>query len=148
MREGNCAVRALILYRRRRFINHLLTYVLTYLLKVFLGKTLPSLCSLAALFTLNVSFNAPFTRPPAQTVKFTTRSWVSFDINRFESDLAASDLGTTDSTDVHQLFEMYDTTLRMLLDKHAPQRSCSSSTATVAVVRRRLSTGEERSAPS
>ena len=25
--------RALILYRRRRFINHLLTYLLTYLLK-------------------------------------------------------------------------------------------------------------------
>ena len=68
------------------------------------------------------SFNAPFTRPPAQTVKFTTRSWVNFDINRFESNLAASDLGTTYSTDVHQLLEMYDTTLMMLLDKHAPRK--------------------------
>jgi len=70
-----------------------------------------------------ISFNAPFTRPPAHAVTFTTRSWVKFDINRFESDLAVSDLGTTDSTDVHQLFEMYDTTLRTLLDKHAPQRT-------------------------
>ena len=30
--------RALILYRRRRFINHLLTYLLTYLLTIKLGK--------------------------------------------------------------------------------------------------------------
>jgi len=70
-----------------------------------------------------LSFSASFSTLSAQIVKFITRSWVTFDIPRYESDLAVSDLALTDSTNVHQLFQMYDEMLRTLLDKHVPQRT-------------------------
>ena len=48
------------------------------------------------------------------------RQWSKFDACQFERELAASELATTDSTDVDYLFQLYYDTIRTLLDKHAP----------------------------
>jgi len=68
-------------------------------------------------------FSLPFVKPQLQFVKRTRRRWADFDIVKFEDELAATELMTTDSTDVNFLFQLYDTTLRSLLDKHAPERT-------------------------
>ena len=46
----------------------------------------------------------------------------NFDVDQFDRELAASELATTDSSDVNYLFGLYDTTLRSMVDKYAPLR--------------------------
>ena len=68
-------------------------------------------------------FQLSIPRPPLQYVDISTRSWKGFKADRFRDDLLSSTLCQPDSyTDlsVDQLQEMYDTTLPLLLDKHAP----------------------------
>ena len=67
-----------------------------------------------------VTFRIPFCKPSVQMKTFTRRQWSKFDASQFELELAASELATTDSTDVDYLFQLYDDTIRTLLDKHAP----------------------------
>ena len=67
-----------------------------------------------------VTFYIPFSKPPMQMKTFTRRQWSTFDASQFELELAASELATTDSTDVDYLFQLYDDTIRTLLEKHAP----------------------------
>ena len=67
-------------------------------------------------------FQLSIPRPPLQYVDISTRSWKGFNADRFRDDLLSSTLCQPDSyTDlsVDQLQEMYDTTLPLLLDKHA-----------------------------
>jgi len=80
-------------------------------------------CDLCVSDHFLVMFSLPFVKPQLQFVKRTRRLWADFDIVKFEDELVATELMTTDSTDVNFLFQLYDTTLRSLLDKHAPERT-------------------------
>ena len=51
------------------------------------------------------------------------RKWTQFDVDKFEKELAESDLITSPPTDCREYFTRYDNTLRELLDKHAPLKS-------------------------
>ena len=51
------------------------------------------------------------------------RNWSTFDRAAFESDLAASELALSSSTDVEWLYGEYDNCISKLLDKHAPART-------------------------
>ena len=65
-------------------------------------------------------------RPPVNFVNVSTRAWKSFDEHSFRSELRSSKLcnpGEYGGASVDDLQELYDTTLRTLLDKHAPSRS-------------------------
>jgi len=62
------------------------------------------------------------------------RQWSKFDACQFERELAASELATTDSTDVDYLFQLYDDTTRTLLDKHARGGPIQPASATEARV--------------
>jgi hypothetical protein len=53
------------------------------------------------------------------------RRWRSFDVTAFAADLQQSRLVAATPTDVDELFNCYDSTLRSLLDKHAP--ACRST---------------------
>ena len=50
-------------------------------------------------------------------------SAISFDLDRFVNDLAISELATTTSDDVDYLFKLYQSTMTVLIDKNAPQRT-------------------------
>ena len=58
----------------------------------------------------------------SSTSKRYVRNWRTLDVDAFvsDSDLQTSDLVVSPSDDVVAAFECYDTTLRTLLDKHAP----------------------------
>ena len=73
-----------------------------------------------------VTFYIPFSKPPVQMKTFTRRQWSKFDASQFELELTASELATTDSTDVDYLFQLCDDTIRTLLDKHAPPTTVRS----------------------
>ena len=65
-------------------------------------------------------------RPPVNFVNVSTRAWKSFDEHSFRSELRSSKLCNPEEyggASVDDLQELYDTTLRTLLDKHAPSRS-------------------------
>ena len=49
------------------------------------------------------------------------RKWSNFDIVDFINDLATSEL----ANDVNYLFDLYNSTMTTLVDKHAPQRTVS-----------------------
>ena len=51
------------------------------------------------------------------------RNWSTFDRAAFESDLAASELALSSSTDVEWLYGEYDNCISKLLDKHAPAQT-------------------------
>jgi len=70
-----------------------------------------------------VTFHVPVSRPSAQLKTFTSRHWSKFDISQFEQELATSELASTNSSDVDCVFQLYDNTIRTLLDKHAPPRT-------------------------
>jgi len=57
---------------------------------------------------------------PLSTSKRYVRNWRTLDVDAFVSDLQTSDLVVSPPDDVVAAFECYDTTLRTLLDKHAP----------------------------
>ena len=62
------------------------------------------------------------------------QKWTQFDVDKFEKELAESDLITSPSTDCREYFTHYNKTLRALLDKHAPLKStvqCSRATSTL-----------------
>ena len=68
-------------------------------------------------------FQLQLPRPPVNFVNVSTRAWKSFDEDSFRTELRASNLcnpAEYDGASVDDLQEMYDTTLRTLLDKHAP----------------------------
>jgi len=69
---------------------------------------------------LLVAFRIPANKPTVEFKTYTSRQWSKFDMCHFEHDLAASELATTDSTDVDHLFLLYNSTMQSLLDKHAP----------------------------
>jgi len=87
------------------------------------SRAAADVCDLCVSDHFLVMFSLPFVKPQLQFVKRTRRRWADFDIVKFEDELAATELMTTDSTDVNFLFQLYDTTLRSLLDKHAPERT-------------------------
>ena len=60
--------------------------------------------------------------PAAPPTFHQVRQWRTFDIDAFAADLARSDLATAPSDDVGTAFSRYDSTLRELLDRHAPMR--------------------------
>ena len=74
-----------------------------------------------------LSFELPLPRPPVQEIDIETRAWKGFDADRFRDDLLKSRLcmpsGGHDALSVDELQNMYDITLKELLDKHAPSRS-------------------------
>ena len=68
-------------------------------------------------------FQLQLPRPPVNFVNVSMRAWKSFNEDSFRSKLRASKLcnpAEYDGNSVDDLQEMYDTTLRTLLDKHAP----------------------------
>lgn len=67
----------------------------------------------------SVTFYKPVNKPSIKLKTYTSRQWSKFDISQFECKLATSELATTDSNDVDYLFQLYDSTIRTLLDKHA-----------------------------
>jgi len=58
---------------------------------------------------LLVAFRIPANKPTVEFKTYTSRQWSKFDVCHFKHDLAASELATTDSTDVDHLF-LYCTT--------------------------------------
>ena len=71
-------------------------------------------------------FQLQLPRPPVNFVNVSTRAWKSFNEDSFRTELCASKLcnpAEYDGASVDDLQEMYDTTLRTLLDKHAPCRT-------------------------
>ena len=81
-----------------------------------------------------VTFHIPVHKPSTQSQlkMFTSRQWSKLDVSQFEHELATSELAITDSNDVDYVFQLYDNTIRTLLDKHAPPK----------IVRRRLRPAE------
>ncbi len=51
------------------------------------------------------------------------RKWKSVDVSSFNHDIAASDLCTKPPNDLEDLVACYDTTLKAILDKHAPSKT-------------------------
>jgi len=70
-------------------------------------------------------------RPPVCFVDVSTRAWKGFNEDNFRRELLASGLclppAAYSGIPVDELQERYDTTLRALLDKHAPCRTARSS---------------------
>ena len=75
---------------------------------------------------LLVAFRIPANKPTVEFKTYTSRQWSKFDVCHFKHDLAASELATTDSTDVDHLFLLYNSTMQSLLDKHAPPTAVRS----------------------
>jgi len=76
----NTVLRALILYRRRRFINHLLTYFLTYLLTL-------SVCVYTVSYTMDTMYFTWMDKPlelerNLQLPQFALRSYVQHDCSQ------------------------------------------------------------------
>ena len=74
----------------------------------------------------NLVLQLQLPRPPVNFVNVSTRAWKSFDEDSFRSELRSSKLcnpGEYGGASVDDLQELYDTTLRTLLDKNAPSRS-------------------------
>ena len=72
-----------------------------------------------------VRFQIPIRRPPPHIVNVSTRAWKGFDLNKFRTDILASDLcnpGIYGALSVDQAQELYDSTLSSILDNHAPRR--------------------------
>ena len=71
-------------------------------------------------------FQLQLPRPPVNFMNVSTRAWKSFNEDSFRIELRASRLcnpAEYDGASVDDLQELYDTTLRTLLDKHAPCRT-------------------------
>jgi hypothetical protein len=68
------------------------------------------------------------------TVRRQRRCWRQFNFDRFCDDLAQSTLvhSKADDTSIDELFDLYDTTLRSLIDTHAPVKTVSIRTARTA----------------
>jgi len=54
------------------------------------------------------------------------RSWRSFDIDAFKNDLMSADLVVNPPDNCDDFFTLYDSTLKSLLDKHAPLRQTAT----------------------
>ena len=75
-----------------------------------------------SMIVANVSLHAP----PAFTVtRLPRRSWGSLDVDKFAEDLRHSTLMQAPPSDVDELFQCYNETLRSLVDVHAPLRMVS-----------------------
>ena len=75
-----------------------------------------------------ILFQLPLPRPPLHyNINVATRAWRGFNEDEFRTDLLRSKLCSPAETHVgltvDDLQDMYDNTLRQLLDKHAPSRS-------------------------
>ena len=68
------------------------------------------------------------------TIRRQRRCWRQFDFDRFCEDLTQSTLvcSKADGTSVAELFDRYDTTLRSLIDTHAPIKTVSIRSARTA----------------
>ena len=66
-----------------------------------------------------IYFDLPYQHVHKDTSTVITRNWTKFDIANFKQELATSELATTLSDDVNHLFNLYNTTMAFLLDKHA-----------------------------
>ena len=60
------------------------------------------------------------TRTPPDATRCLRRQWRSFNIDDFIGDIEQSSLVQSPPSDVAEMFMSYDTTLRSILDKHAP----------------------------
>lgn len=67
---------------------------------------------------------ATFTSPDQPTVphrrRVQRRCWKRFDVTAFNTDLLESDLVVSPPTNVTELFDCYNTTLKQLVDRHVP----------------------------
>ena len=70
-----------------------------------------------------VSFSFHTTVNQAKSQLVTKRSWKKVNRTDFMDDLMSSELYSTTSTDPTELFNLYDSTLETLADRHAPYRS-------------------------
>ena len=74
------------------------------------------------------------------------RCWRSFNLEDFVEDVEQSPLVQSPPSDITELFALYDSTLRSILDKHAPyttvRHRASVSALRSAMVQRRLSSRE------
>ena len=74
-----------------------------------------------------VFFQLSLQIPPLEYVDIQTRAWKGFNADEFRRDLLSSDLCQLptyyDGISVDRLHDMYDDTLRDLLEKHAPRRN-------------------------
>ena len=71
--------------------------------------------------TVSFSFHTTVNQAKSQLV--TKRSWKKVNRTDFMDDLMSSELYSTTSTDPTELFNLYDSTLETLANKHAPYRS-------------------------
>ena len=69
-----------------------------------------------------IDFDLPYSVMQKCTRTVITRNWQNFDTDIFINEVANSELVTTMSDDVNYLFDLYNTTLMTLIDKHAAQR--------------------------
>ena len=67
-------------------------------------------------------FDLPFKQDPS-VARCVRRCWRSFDVDVFMHDIDQSSLIQSPPSDVVDLFASYDTTLRSILDKHAPYKA-------------------------
>ena len=75
-----------------------------------------------SMIVANVNLHAP----PAFTVtRLPRRSWRSLDVDKFAEDMRHSTLMQTPPSDVNELFQCYNETLRSLVDIHTPLRMVS-----------------------
>ena len=73
---------------------------------------------------LMLAFSLPLHKPNEVASSFTSRSWKGFDFEAFQVDLQMSelcvDLEKLDNISTDELFDRYSSTLKGLLDRHAP----------------------------
>ena len=62
-------------------------------------------------------------KPKLTVESITYRKWKSVNVSSFNHDLAASDLCTKPLNNLEDLFACYHTTLKVVLDKHAPSKT-------------------------
>ena len=70
-----------------------------------------------------VTFNLDVKLPKLEHEKITYRKLKTIDLNSFCKDLENSELNTTISDDVNYLAKLYDDTLEVLFEKHAPLKT-------------------------
>ena len=75
---------------------------------------------------LLVALRIPANKPTVEFKTYTSRQWSKFDMCHFEHDLAASELATTDSTDVDHLFLLYNSTMQYLISTRR-QQPCAAA---------------------
>ena len=79
----------------------------------------PPIISDHSLITADIKFDDVVWSSTPATAR---RSWRSFDIDAFKEDLSSTDLAVHPPDNCDDFFALYDSTLKALLDKHAPLR--------------------------